>query len=89
VRRLEQVEDEVIEIAIADANRVRLAKSLEIRGKGIGRQPVRFEPRLEGAKVGPRDGAGRPALRHEVADRRQHRARGEHRGMDTHGGRIP
>ena len=88
-RRLEQVEDKVIEIAVADANRVRLAKSLQIRRKGIGRQPARFEPRQEGAEVGPRDGAGSPALRHEFAARREYRARAEHREMDTHGGRIP
>jgi hypothetical protein len=28
-------------------------------------------------------------LRHEFAARRQRRARGEQREMDTHGGRIP
>jgi hypothetical protein len=28
-------------------------------------------------------------LRHDSAAHRQHRARGEHCEMDTHGGRIP
>jgi hypothetical protein len=86
--RLEQVEDEVIDVAVADAHRVRLAKSLHVRRKGIGRQPARFEPRLEGAKVGPRDACARSALRNESASRRQRRTDGEHREGDTHGGRM-
>src|SRR5262249_46539617 len=54
-RRLQRVEDEMVEVAFANALEIRLMHPLDVRRKAGGREAAGFESRVKWSSVVPRD----------------------------------